>query len=441
MLGHGKAAQEERLRRGCALMIQCAYRRHLARVKMNARYRATYTKLFDESEQSYLYKHKVKLHLDDMKPRFARYCEIPTPRKNGEKAPEDYNPGTEDTSGGCLLIVTSNTFPIGKWNEVSEIPTNADHEQLKYLLTHEFIGKFQPEKVNVLKNPSTNEFKDVMKSLRHQCKTSGFLVVYLATHIVTVIKGEKENPKEVGYIAFHNSVWGKNTDIAETCISLSSFCGMLNKITCKRKTIIVNYAHQPKPRALLFPSTKIQYPPSNFLSSLADGAQCVVIGPCAIGSPSKEYFSHSEHHLNEILAEEEASASVAGSGAGPDSNTTNNNNNISKSHRFFRRKHNPDKENYNKLLGKLINEWGLKPLPEVTRSPRPPAPMAVWNRVEGQIEVVLPDQKEVPNTHWCMHVHTKSPFEIRKMIGVSSVFVVTGIFICYVVVLICEYKS
>ena len=404
MLHLGQA--KEKKRQASALLIQCAFRKHLAKIRINAVYRAHYYKVFDEVEQIFLYKHKVKLHLDEKKPRFTRGYAIPAPRANGEKAPEDYNPGVEDTSGGVLVIVTSNLFPIGKWGEVSEA-TNGDHEQLRYLLTHEFIGKFRPENVHILKNPSTNEFKDVMKGLRSECKASGFLVVYMATHVVTVTKGEKENPKEIGYFAFNNSVWGKNAEIAESCISISAFCGMLNKVMCKRKTIILNYAHQPSPKAVLFPSSKILYPPNILLKAIADGAKCVVIGACAIGSKAREYLTHSEFHVQKHLQHENESSTLpsvaAGTGTGTGTGGGNtkqppqpvSQNEVAVTQSGYWQKKKMLELRHNALLIELMKEWGCRPFTEITRSPKPVQPVATWGREDGDFKIALPNQQDV----------------------------------------------
>ena len=101
-----------------------------------------------------------------------------------------------NTSGGHLVLVTCNSFPIGKWGEISDV-TSKDQDQLQYLLSHGLIGKFEEENVHVLKNPTTNEFKDLLVQLKKEVSSSGFLVLYLATHVVKVVKGEKENPKEL----------------------------------------------------------------------------------------------------------------------------------------------------------------------------------------------------------------------------------------------------
>jgi hypothetical protein len=287
-----------------------------------------------------------------------------------------------DTSGGHLVLVTCNTFPIGKWGEISEA-TNKDHDQLQYLLTHELIGKFEPDNVHVLKNPSTNEFKDTLSHLKKQVDSSGFVVIYLATHVVKVVKGEKENSKELSYLAFHNSVWGKQNEIAESCISLSTFCTLLNKIPCTQKTVIFNYAHLPPPRSALFPSSKVLYPSHDFLSKLCERAKCAVIGSCAIGTRAKEYLRHSEYHVEAVTPQK-----IPGLGASSAAS-------VSVGRRMLNLFTNQDKELYNRMLEELMKEWGHKPFPEVTRSPRPIKPTATWDIPEGAITITLPNQKEV----------------------------------------------
>lgn len=287
-----------------------------------------------------------------------------------------------NTSGGHLLIATCNEFPLGKWGEVSEA-TNRDHDQINYLLSHELIGKFPPENVHLLKNPSTNEFKDTLSHLRKEVESSGFVVIVLATHVVKVVKGEKkEHPKELSYFAFHNSVWGTPVEIAESCISLSAFCGLVNKIPCTQKTLILNYAHVAKPRMALFPSSKILYPPQDFLSKLCEQAKCAVIACCAIGTPAKEYLRHSAYHINELTPTQPTA--TGGAKAVP-----------SLTERVFSAFHHTNKELYNRMLVELMSEWGIKPFPEITKSPRPIKPVATWERKDDDIIIVLPNQKEV----------------------------------------------
>eukprot|EP00601_Ochromonadales_sp_CCMP2298_P031210 CAMPEP_0173332554 /NCGR_PEP_ID=MMETSP1144-20121109/4415_1 /TAXON_ID=483371 /ORGANISM="non described non described, Strain CCMP2298" /LENGTH=279 /DNA_ID=CAMNT_0014277447 /DNA_START=107 /DNA_END=942 /DNA_ORIENTATION=+ len=279
MLGLGPSKE---VRRVAALHIQCAYRCHLARDRVYAAYRAQNVKYYSADEDAFFYRNKVRLYVDEFRPRFLRE-DLPTPRKNGERAPEEYNAGVEDTSSGYLVLVTSNYFHIGKWAELpSADALGADHEALRGLFSHEFIGKFRPENVAMLKNPSTVEFKEAMEMMRRKVKAGGFLTLVMATQVVTVLKGEKgsrEKGREKAYFAFANSVWGSNEEIAESCISLSSLVTMLNRISCKTKTVILNYAHTPKTRAVLFPSSKQFYPPQGLLSQLCERASCVVIGP------------------------------------------------------------------------------------------------------------------------------------------------------------------
>lgn len=288
---------------------------------------------------------------------------------------------------GHLLIVTTNSFPIGKWGEVSD-STSRDHEQIQYLLSHGLIGKFHADNVTLLKNPSTNDFKDSLIALKKTCKEHNFLVIYLATHIVTVVKGEKkENPKEVCYLAFHNSVWGKPAEIAESCVSLTAFTTLLNKIHCNRKTIIVNYAHQPKPKTVLFPSSKTLYPPNDFLSKLAELSKCVVIGSCSIGAKAKDYLVHSEFHnqldFNAMTLSNDAAKTAASSSS------------VLSFLNPFRKS---NKAKYERMLVELMKEWGNKPFVDITKSPRPIKPSATWEMEENganNINITLPDQKQV----------------------------------------------
>jgi hypothetical protein len=150
-------------------------------------YSSQTVKYYDSSEDAYFYRNRLKLYVDEFRPRFLTK-DLPTPRKNGEKGPDEYNSGVEDTSAGYLVLVTSTgtymlyivlnplslydthllnpptpptphqnpatDFHIGKWGELpSADALGSDHEALKGLFQHEFIGKFRPENVAILKNP------------------------------------------------------------------------------------------------------------------------------------------------------------------------------------------------------------------------------------------------------------------------------------------------
>ena len=284
---------------------------------------------------------------------------------------------------GFLLVVTTNSFPIGKWGEVSD-STGRDHEQVQYLLSHNLIGKFHPDNVTVLKNASASDFKDALGTIKRQCTEYNFLVVYLATHVITVVKGEKkENAKEVCYFAFHDSVWGKPPEIAESCVSLTAFSALLNKIHCSRKTVIINYAHQPKPRTVLFPSSKTLYPPADFLGRLSELAKCVVIGSCSIGAKAKDYLAHSEYHL-----QQDFTAMTISNEAGKNPATAST---LSYLNPFKR----SNKAKYDRVLTELMKEWGCKPFPDISKSPRPIKPTATWEMGDDGINITLPDNQQV----------------------------------------------
>ena len=420
----GNNSKLERKRLKSALKIQCAYRIHLARERTKRMYRSHYVRSYDEVSQSHGYKNKRTLKIELLKPSFlGRRFELPTPRKNGERAPEDYNPGTECTSDGYLVVVTSNEFPIGKWGEVSPV-TNADYENLKHVFSHEFIGKFIPENSHFLKNGSIVEFREIMEKLSKECRTDSFLVVYFCTHVLTIRKGEKKNKKEEDYIAFKNTVWGKPVEIAESSVSLGMLTAALNKIKCRQKTIIMNYAHLRKPKAVMFPNARINYPSPNLLSRLAVRANCAVIGCCAVGTPAKDYMKYSPlydiyglktseddnpdtfvfpsggavysntHGRGDAsvgsLASDESLSVTAGAhahGAGTRSDQPEG---------LFRHRKKISKEEYARLLVPLMQDWGSKPIPDLHRTPRPVKPGATWAKnEEHQFVITMPEQKEV----------------------------------------------
>eukprot|EP01037_Dinobryon_pediforme_P030996 gene30996-35295_t len=96
-------------------------------------------------------------------------------------------------------------------------PTENDHNLIESLLTHSFLCRIRPENVECLKNPTVAEFSAALSSLKKIAQKDGFLLVYLATHIIktTVGKAKKQsNKKEDTYIALHDSTWTKPSDTA-----------------------------------------------------------------------------------------------------------------------------------------------------------------------------------------------------------------------------------
>jgi hypothetical protein len=206
------------------------------------------------------------------------------------EAPDDYEPGEEDVDLGYVLLISNNEFPLGKWPPV---PTelDADFEGLKTFLSHDFIGKIPHENLIALKNPTTTEVLSALDDLRRKIPKDGFLVIYLATHIITINAANKEFPNETAYFAFRNSIWAprKHVETMDTCIPLTTMAEYVNALPCREKTFLINFALAPPQRKTLFTAAKLVYPPEDFAARLSNECHCPVLTSCANGFAATYY--------------------------------------------------------------------------------------------------------------------------------------------------------
>lgn len=300
----GKGGASTKIQEKAALRLQCAYRCYSSRGEAKNRYRSQHLKFFSDADNCYAFRNKKTNAITFRAPSFFMDEEEIPPSNPMYKAPFEYNPGLEDTRNEFFLLVTINTFPLGSWGahsggarsttdlEDAVFNINDDHDAFAQLLGHDFICKYRPENMFHLKNCTTEDFLEALIEMRRKCSTRSSLVVYITTHVITVTGADKEHKKEDTYFAMHNSVWGTPADLVETTISFSNFAILINKIASKKKTIIINCCHFPKPLPTLFKSPKILYPPAKLYSRLATACQCVVIGSCAIGSSVAEYLQY-----------------------------------------------------------------------------------------------------------------------------------------------------
>ena len=402
-----------------AITIQCAFRCYWARQTIRDKYACVYTKeQRDENSSSsdtdvYVYKNKRTQSQTSSYPSFlGDYFDLPSPRQHHEQAPYDYTPGIEDTTDGYLLFVTTNTFSIEGWAGMPTDMTDNDHRSLTSLLTHEFIGKFRGTNTFILKDPTTKEFKDTLSKLRRLCKASGFIIIYMATHVVQVLKGEKEtNPTETCYFACSNSVWGSAEEIAESCISLSFFCEQLNLVCCRRKTLLLNYAFVNRPKPTFFPASRTMYPPKDFLSRLSALSRCVVIGCCAVGSHAGDYykFAYAEQLRFEESERKRVVAAAGSAGPRPPTDSTSSGTE-SYSSSLVR---------YESFLDSMLRDWNLPSVPAVRRSEKPVPPSAVWERDGSKsIHLQLPSDDEVRYSP--LHYYCPKPYRTISIVRMEQ---------------------
>lgn len=386
----GQPSKEELARKKSILTIQCAYRCYLSRLEAQDRFRAQYRKIFDEDVDNYMYQNKKDLTTVPHLPIFFYNSGgFPTPPEL--HASVNYNPGNEATGKGYAILITNVQYTLGEWSPVPP-ELEFDHDQIYNMLTHEYIGRMRPENVISLKNPTCNEVIDCLKQARRLCKTNGFVFLYLATHIVTVINKEKKEFKdETAYLAFRDTSWGKAMEIIESSIALKDFCRLVNNIKSKKKTICINYALAPHVPSITY-SAKSIYPPPNFHQRLADMCNCPVIGSCAIGENITDYMKYhspieweeEDNKRKEELAKLQKPVEVHFS--------------ITKQETVASKKVVPYNPYETILWEKLLKEYDIPPIKEITKTPKPTKARPTWKQdadTGHEIEIELPKEQEV----------------------------------------------
>ncbi len=426
-----KLSKEERLRKKAVVMIQCAYRRRLARIRVRDEFRSQYRKVYHNDLKKYVYQNKETEEILNRLPRFFKYQDYPAPREY--ESPFEYNPGNELTGEGFALLITCTEFKLGKWTPLSEeqvTALNNDHDMLLDILTHDYYGKLRADHVISLKNPVVSEVQEAFKKIRRIARASGFITIYIATHVTTVVKGEKNNKKENCYFSFRNTLWTTPPEIAESSLSLTDFIKMVNSIATKKKTLMINYAHIPAPRKVFFAATKLIYPPPDFLSRLATACNCAVVTSCVIGFLIREYAKGHPGIQYEIdedadkptlkllkkrLEQEGGDKHIKGKDENKVSLEDERPTQYKNSHTSKISPATSDQSASRKPIAivslyktelwmNLLKDWHITPPPETFRTPPPDPPQPVWSKPpenDFQIQVTLPTPEEVVTLLLC----------------------------------------
>jgi len=285
--------EEENERDDAIRKLQRSYRVHRARTLLRLMIRNNYVKLYDRENDMFFYKNKTTGQTYTVKPACLGRIDLDAPKQL--KAPEDYDVGyMEGMPEGWFLGVFCSTFPRsgGRFKDMDPKLVK-EKEALAELMPHDFICRLKPENVTMLEDPRSGEVLDTLERLGRIVTKKGFFVLYICTHVLTVVKGEpKTNPGETAYFATKETVWGTPEEIASSSVSLSALCKKLSSLPCRRKTVIINYAHAPEPKKTLFAANRMVYPPSDLLTRLADKANCAVIASCVAGVSMTDALQH-----------------------------------------------------------------------------------------------------------------------------------------------------
>lgn len=275
---------EEELQDEAARYIQTAFRAKMARNLLKTLIRQNYVKLKDRNTNIYYYKNKTTGETSVFKPRILKEDDLPSPRDF--QAPMNYDPGFYDEKGFALLIHCTK-FQSDKIPNFSH-QIDADHNIFEHLLSHDFICKYRPENVFVLKDPSIQMLKDSIERMRRVIQKRSYLFVYFCTHVVTI---KSKVSKDNCFFCFKDTNWKSSNQAASTSLSLTDFSKMIVSLGCDHKVIAVHYAHlQPTPKS--FFKSRYLYPPEDCLIRLADLCNCVVIGSCNVGTSIQDMKAH-----------------------------------------------------------------------------------------------------------------------------------------------------
>ena len=310
--------EEENERDDAIRKLQRSYRVHRARMLLRLMIRNNYVKLYDRVNDMFFYKNKTTGQTYTVKPACLGRIDLDPPKQL--KAPEDYDVGyMEGMPEGWFLGVFCSTFPRsgGRFKDMDP-KLMKEKEALAELMPHDFVCRLKPENVTMLEDPRSGEVLDTLERLGRIVTKKGFFVLYICTHVLTVVKGEpKTNPGETAYFATKETVWGTPEEIASSSVSLSALCKKLSSLPCRRKTVIINYAHVPEPKKTLFAANRMVYPPSDLLTRLADKANCAVIASCVAGVSMTDALQHTASlATNKPTAKDKAAKEKAKEGAG-----------------------------------------------------------------------------------------------------------------------------
>ena len=278
-------------------VIQRKCRVFIARLRLIKLTRSNYLKKYDRINDYFYYKNKTTGAILRDKPVCLGMDDLPDPREFD--APEGYDAmDEENAASGFAIVLVNNEFPSSH-GKFPNLPASTVSEflALEDVLTNDFICKFPAENTYFMRNAKCFEFKDMLDRLKSTIKKKNFLVLYICTHVITVVGGEKQNPHETAYLCMNDSIFTKPEDIVKTCVSLTELSILMNKLACKKKTVIMNYAHVPPPEKSFFAPVKVMYPPKDFLSRMANMMDCAVLASCISGCSMSDALKQGPHRM------------------------------------------------------------------------------------------------------------------------------------------------
>ena len=286
----------ERIEDDAINVIQHAYRAYRVRAQFRFLVRQSFMKVFDKEIRDYVYINKMTGNRFRYKPSFLGDEDLPIQRIFA--APLSYIPRKRRGGEGFALMVTVSQFQHPRIPHLAEQLVE-DHKALTDALTHDFYGRIGPQNILSLVNPKREEFVHAFELMKKMTRgsTQAFLIVYLCTHVVQVIDGERSKGKESRekdcYFLVHDSVWSSAGATAASAVSLVSLSQLVRGCGADSTTLLLHLAHLPPPRRTLIKRSKTLYPPEDCLCRLAELARAAVVGSCCTGTRLEEAVRHS----------------------------------------------------------------------------------------------------------------------------------------------------
>lgn len=216
---------------------------------------------------------------------------------------------------------------------------------------------------------------------------------------------EAKKKKEDTFFCFEDTEWKDPRTVANTSISLTRMMVMINRLPCTRKTIALNYAHVKEKPKSLFGNRKHLYPPPDMLFRLSNGTNSAVLASCTIGMPLSDCVDHNPAYIAEMTKARNLAIMTALRNRNDDKFLTRLSRRVSaklsmsvsakkstKNMSMRRRKkiaeeeaelaRDPVGELRESLIAQYRADWKLAPDLEVSVTPRPPPPQAVFVKDE-----------------------------------------------------------
>lgn len=365
-------------------LIQHAYKCHRFRQSFRQLLRLNYVRVFNPELDQYVFKNKVTGNVFITKPSFITN-EDDLPIHRTFVAPTDYRPNTRDPIEGYALLVTVQDFINAKIPNLPDILLS-DHKKLHDILSHDFYCRISPENIVSLIDPKCSDLNSAFDVLRRKIGSNAnvFVLVYMCTHVITAPNADKTN-KDAStrepncYLLMKDSSWKSAQAVSASSVSLLALTGLVNSLPTAHKTLVLHYAHLPRPRLSMFGNTKLMYPPEDVITRLCQATGAAVMASCSVGTPLRHLLPFLSPVVLDPPRALEPYPKVPSDAAKVSFES------------------NEKKDRSAELVSHYRHEWRIPEDLPMLGHDAPAKPVEQWskNRVTGEIKVQLPRPEQV----------------------------------------------